>query len=231
MEDGFCLELSKLSTYDDVTKRVTRHLGLDDPTKIRLTRHDCCSEKPKSQPLGYRSFHHLSEILIQYNQTCDILYYEVLDIPLPEFQDLKTLEVAFRHSTKNDTVFRSIRLPKQSTVGDLLNDLMTKIHKIYPVNEKIMQINDHYWMMTLRAEEILKEEKNLGPRDRLIHIYHITKDEYHVKNFGEPFLLVIHEGETLDAVKLHIQKKLQVPDEEFAKWKFAFFPWASWLAF
>lgn len=39
----------------------------------------------------------------------------------------------------------------------------------------------------------------------------------HVQNFGEPFFLVIHEGETLSEVKVRIQKKLQVPDEEFSK--------------
>lgn len=38
-----------------------------------------------------------------------------------------------------------------------------------------------------------------------------------VQNFGEPFFLVIHEGETLAEVKVRIQKKLQVPDEEFSK--------------
>jgi hypothetical protein len=38
-----------------------------------------------------------------------------------------------------------------------------------------------------------------------------------VQNFGEPFFLVIHEGETLAEVKGRIQKKLQVPDEEFSK--------------
>lgn len=38
-----------------------------------------------------------------------------------------------------------------------------------------------------------------------------------VQNFGEPFFLVTHEGETLADVKVRIQKKLQVPDEEFAK--------------
>ena len=38
-----------------------------------------------------------------------------------------------------------------------------------------------------------------------------------VQNFGEPFFLVIHEGETLTEVKERIQKKLQVPDEEFSK--------------
>lgn len=41
--------------------------------------------------------------------------------------------------------------------------------------------------------------------------------EQQVQNFGDPFFLVIHEGETLADVKLRIQKKLQVPDEEFSK--------------
>ncbi|KAK9181139.1 hypothetical protein WN944_024276 [Citrus x changshan-huyou] len=36
------------------------------------------------------------------------------------------------------------------------------------------------------------------------------------------FIRVIHEGETLQEIKVRIQGKLLVPDEEFAKWKFAF---------
>ncbi|KAK9128012.1 hypothetical protein Syun_016809 [Stephania yunnanensis] len=74
--------------------------------------------------------------------------------------------------------------------------------------------------------KIPEEEKNLGPHDRLIHVYHFTKDpsqnQTQVQNFGEPFFLIIHEGETLAEVKVRIQKKLQVPEEEFSKWKFAF---------
>lgn len=38
-----------------------------------------------------------------------------------------------------------------------------------------------------------------------------------VQNFGEPFFLVIHEGETLAEVKVRVQKKLLVSDEEFSK--------------
>ena len=38
-------------------------------------------------------------------QTSDILYYEVLDIPLPELQFLKTLKVAFHHPTKDEVCF------------------------------------------------------------------------------------------------------------------------------
>ncbi|KAG6772362.1 hypothetical protein POTOM_023767 [Populus tomentosa] len=317
-EDDFCLELSKVHTYDDVVERVARQIGLDDPSKIRLTSHNCYSQQPKPQPIKYRGVEHLSDMLVHYNQTSDILYYEVLDIPLPELQGLKNLKVAFHHATKDEVVIHNIRLPKQSTVGDVINELKTKvelshpnaelrllevfyhkIYKIFPPNEKIENINDQYW--TLRAEEasqwtgsivytfswltildtpsdirscinneapslfliqqIPEEEKNLGPQDRLIHVYHFTKEsgqnqmvwfidtlitsflsngcygierfpgsytllhlcpQQQVQNFGEPFFLVIHEGETLAQVKMRIQKKLQVPDEEFAKWKFAF---------
>lgn len=242
-EDEFFLELSKLFSYDDVVERVARHLGLDDPSKIRLTSHNCYSQQPKPQPIKYRGVEHLSDMLVHYNQTSDILYYEVLDIPLPELQGLKTLKVAFHHATKDEVIIHTIRLPKQSTVGDVINDLKTKvelshpnaelrllevfyhkIYKIFPLNDKIENINDQYW--TLRAEEIPEEEKILGLHDRLIHVYHFMKDpaqnQVQVQNFGEPFFLVIHEGETLAEVKLRIQKKLQIPDEEFAKWKFAF---------
>ncbi|RDX99544.1 Ubiquitin carboxyl-terminal hydrolase 13, partial [Mucuna pruriens] len=242
-EDDFFLEMSRLYTYDDVVERVAQQLGLDDPSKIRLTPHNCYSQQPKPQPIKYRGVEHLSDMLVHYNQTSDILYYEVLDIPLPELQGLKTLKVAFHHATKDEVVIHTIRLPKQSTVGDVLDDLKTKvelsvpeaelrllevfyhkIYKVFPPNEKIENINDQYW--TLRAEEIPEEEKNLGPHDRLIHVYHFNKDtaqnQMQIQNFGEPFFLVIHEGETLSEIKVRIQKKLQVPDDEFGKWKFAF---------
>ncbi|KAL2900926.1 Ubiquitin carboxyl-terminal hydrolase 12, partial [Bienertia sinuspersici] len=242
-ENDFSLELSKINTYDEVVEKVAQRLGLDDPSKIRLTSHNCYSQQPKPQPIKYRGVDNLSDMLVHYNQTSDILYYEVLDIPLPELQGLKNLKVAFHPATKDEVAIHNIRLPKQSTVGDVIDELKTKvelshpdvelrllevfyhkIYKIFPLSEKIENINDQYW--TLRAEEVPEEEKNLEPNDRLIHVYHFTKDttqnQLQVQNFGEPFFLVIREGETLAEIKVRIQKKLNVPDEEFSKWKFAF---------
>jgi len=43
-----------------------------------------------------------------------------------------------------------------------------------------------------------------------------------IQNFGDLFFLLVREGETLAEVKKRIQSKLQVSDEEFSKWKFAF---------
>ncbi|GKA78706.1 ubiquitin carboxyl-terminal hydrolase 13 [Tanacetum coccineum] len=176
-------------------------------------------------------------------ETSDILYHEVVDIPLPELQHLKTLEVAFHHATKDEVVIHTIRLPKQSTVGDVINYLKSKvelshedaelrllemfynkIYQIFPLNQEIENINDKY--RTFRAEEIPEEQKELGPQHRLIHVYHFTKElyegEWQVDNFGDPFIFVIRDDETLAEIRLRIQKKLQVPDEEFSKWKFAF---------
>jgi ubiquitin carboxyl-terminal hydrolase 7 len=236
-EDDFCLELSKLHTYDDVVERVARQLGLDDPSKVRLTSHNCYSQQPKPQPIRYRGVEHLLDMLVHYNQTSDILYYEVLDIPLPELQCLKTLKVAFHHAVKDEVVIHSIRLPKNSTISDVITDLKTKvelsnpdaelrllevfyhkIYKIFPPHEKIENINDQYW--TLRAEEIPEEEKNLASHDRLIHVYHVMKDpnqNQQIQNFGDPFLLVIREGETAAEVMERMQRKLRVPNEEFSK--------------
>jgi ubiquitin carboxyl-terminal hydrolase 7 len=131
-EDDFCLELSKLFTYDDVVERVAQQLDLDDPSKIRLTAHNCYSQQPKPQPIRYRGVDHLSDMLVHYNQTSDILYYEILDIPLPELQGLKTLKVAFHHSTKDEVSVHSIRLPKQSSVGDVINELKTMVELSNP---------------------------------------------------------------------------------------------------
>jgi ubiquitin carboxyl-terminal hydrolase 7 len=59
---------SKLHTYDDVVERVAHKLGLDDPSKIRLTSHNCYSQQPKPQPIRYRGVEHLLDMLVHYNQ-------------------------------------------------------------------------------------------------------------------------------------------------------------------
>ncbi|XP_061338183.1 ubiquitin C-terminal hydrolase 12-like [Gastrolobium bilobum] len=242
-EHSFCLKMPRLYKYDDVVERVARQLGLDDPSKIRLTPHDCSSQQPKPEPIEYRGVKHLSDMLVHDNQTSDILYYEVLDISLLDLHGWKTLKIAFHHATKDEVIIQTVRLPKQSTVADVLDDLKTKValshlnvdlrllevfnHKIYKIfspNEKIINFNDQSW--TLRAEEIPEEEKNVGPRGHLIHVYHFTKGadqkQMQIQNFGEPFVLVIHKDETLGEIKVRIQKKLQVPDDAFGKWEFAF---------
>ncbi|XP_075520070.1 ubiquitin C-terminal hydrolase 12-like isoform X1 [Primulina tabacum] len=242
-DNKFSLQLSRLDTYDEVVGSVAQRLGVNDPSKIRLTSQDLSTQLPKPYHVKYRGVDNLLEMLLNDNHISDILYYEILDMYMPELQGLRTLKIAFFHAANNDMDINSLRLPKESTVGDILHCLrmtvelshpnaelrlievfMHKIYKIFAVNESIESINDNYG--TLRAEEICEEEKSLGPLDCLIRVYHFKSVEIEkqmqIHNFGVPFLLVIHENEVLSHVKIRVQKKLNVPDDELSKWKFAF---------
>ncbi|GLT69604.1 hypothetical protein SLA2020_417420 [Shorea laevis] len=101
-EDDFCVEMSMLDTYDNVVEKVAQQLGFDDPSKIRLTAHNCYSQLPKPQPIKYRGVNSLSDMLVHFDKSSDILYYEVLDIPLPELQYFKTPKVASHHAIKDE---------------------------------------------------------------------------------------------------------------------------------
>jgi len=236
-----------------VVTHLATELGVKDPSTIRLTAHNCYSNSPKPQPIKYRAPERLDEMLVHHNQTSSTLYYEVLDIPLPEMEQMKTLKVTFHNTKTEEVAVHHIRLPKESVVEDVLQELKAKVgeemsgsgesgelrmlevfyHKIYKIfgpKEKIDTINDQYW--TLRAEEIPKEEMQIGSSERLIHVYHMTRDSTQntqntahtqVQNFGEPFFLKVRDDETLAEVKVRLQTKLQVTDEEFAKWKFSFY--------
>ncbi|XP_039161156.1 ubiquitin carboxyl-terminal hydrolase 12-like [Eucalyptus grandis] len=104
-------------------------------------------------------------------------------------QGLKNLKVAFHHASKDEVVIYHVRLPEQSTVGDVINELKTKvdlsrpdaelrlleifyhkIYKIFPSSEKIKNINDQYW--TLRAEEAMEEQS-----------FHLWKYTWKISNF------------------------------------------------
>ncbi|KAJ6909023.1 hypothetical protein NC652_020098 [Populus alba x Populus x berolinensis] len=196
LEDGDIVSLSEKPLLWDVLEqcrypdvpsfleymhnRQSHHIGLDDPSKIRLTSHKLLlPSNLNPSPSSTEEWYHLSDMLVH---------------------------------LQSGSEFIPLDCQNRATVGDVelshpnaeLRLLEVFYHKIYKVPE---------------------EEKNLAPHDRLIHVYHFMKDTTQnqvVQNFGEPFFLVIHEGETLTEVKIRIQKKLQVPDEEFSKWKFAF---------
>lgn len=80
----FLFSRSKLHTYDDVVDKVARQIGLEDPTKIRLTAHNCYSQQPKPQPIKYRGVEHLTDMLVHYNQVGGIalnsVFYLILTL-------------------------------------------------------------------------------------------------------------------------------------------------------
>ncbi|KAI3943982.1 hypothetical protein MKW92_011922 [Papaver armeniacum] len=205
-------------TYEEVTKRIAGHLGLDDPRIIRLTLQNPYYQHPKSRPIRGKSLTMRLKIsnCIFCQQKSVFLYYEVLTTPLQELPGSKTLNVNFRHAVKDEVFIRSITLPNQSTVGFMINELKKKVDLSHPNAElRLFEVQNH------KIRKIPEEEKNLGPFDRLIHVCH------KFRHFGKPFFFVIHEGETAAAARVRIQMKLQIPGDEFSKWKLKYYSWGK----
>jgi len=234
------LELSKQDSYLQVVEELARELGIADPRLLRLTKQNVYSGTPASSALRYNSFDRLIDILYQYNQLATTFYYEIVDMPLPELEKMKVLTIKYHSQSTEFASEHEIRVPRDQTIGDVLLLLkeqlgmeaneelrlmevyFSRISRVFAETISVDAMNDQYW--TLRAEEVTDEEKHLGQGERVIQVCHFTRDSANpqaVQNFGEPFLMVLHETETLEDVKPKIQARLKVKDSQFAKWKFA----------
>ena len=95
-DEGFTLELLRGMGYDEITGELARHLGLASPDLLRLTQQNGFSQQPMRAPLRHRSHSDLARLLSHSNHPTDTLYYEVLDLPLPQLEQLKTLKARAR---------------------------------------------------------------------------------------------------------------------------------------
>ena len=77
---------------------------------------------------------------------------------------------------------------------------------------------------TLRAEVIPEGEKDLAEDEYLVHCCHRKPDDSSVSLFGDPIWIRMRKGERLRDLKKRIQSKLEIPDEEFSTWRFAYHP-------
>lgn len=241
-EEGIWVELMREMDYDQVSQALALRLGLDDPTKLRFTSHNNYSHQPQRTPLKFRAAMRVEQMVQHAHHVHDTLYYEVLDMPLYELEQLKTLKVAFHNEKTEMASEHQIRLPRDSTVAAVLGELRkalgeeydgrefrfievynSKVYKVCDPGHQVEQINDQYW--SLRAEVVSEEEASMRESDRLVHVCHFHADKEnasHIINFGDPFFILVRETDTVADVKQHIRTKLQVSEEEFAKWKVAF---------
>ncbi|GLC41652.1 hypothetical protein PLESTB_000692700 [Pleodorina starrii] len=122
------LELLRSTTYDEMCQALASVLGLDDPTKLRITRHNYFSSAPQRTPIKWRSVASLEQLLTHQQHPTDIIYYEVLDLPLHEMEQLKTVKVSF-HNGRGEFVGEqhSLRLRKEASVADLLAELAGRL--------------------------------------------------------------------------------------------------------
>jgi len=125
------LTMDKRWTYDQVTARIGKALNVD-PLCLRLTMHNPYSDLPKPTPLKYRGVDSLHDMLLSFQKTSDILFYEVLQMSLPELESKKSLKVSWHNAATEEVRIVNLLLNKESTVADALRALAEEVPPATP---------------------------------------------------------------------------------------------------
>ncbi|KAL6062022.1 ubiquitinyl hydrolase 1 [Balamuthia mandrillaris] len=243
LEDAHVLELEKNMEYDQVVTRLGAVLGVD-PMKIRLTQHSRMYGKPRMSPVKRSQNMTLEEMLsTSYARTSlstDIIYYEILEMSIVELEENKLLKIDWYGNNTQLESSHKILVPKDSTfaaVAEKLKEVVTlkmsgkirileihnnKIYRVLKEEERTIGFNE---TNSLRAEEIPEEEVKPEKGTKIIQMAHVCFDPPLTQYFGEPFLLAVPKTEKFADTKKRIQAKLEIPEEEFATWKFATVSW------
>lgn len=101
-EDSFGLMLLYSNHYDDIIDAVAEHLGLGMAKRLhlRLYQHSPLSNQPKKCPLRHSKYAGdrsttLDDLLTEYMERTNILYYEILPNPITEIEAKKQVMVYF----------------------------------------------------------------------------------------------------------------------------------------
>ena len=114
-------------SYEQVTIEVANQLRVEDPKKIRLTQHNSDLQLPQKIPIKYNGIDRLAEMILDSNQYTNILYYEILDMQLPTLEKMTCLKVFFHNLKTELQSTHMIRLPREMTIGDLIDQLKQEL--------------------------------------------------------------------------------------------------------
>ena len=172
------------------------------------------------------------------SQAPDHLYYEVLEMSLTDLEQRKNVRIIWLTEGITKEEPYDILVHKQSQFTDVLGSLSkraslpdeildqirfyevhsNKVYKILPHSHGVIALNE---FMTVYAERIPEDEKELDAEkgDRLIYCFHFDKEPS--KPHGVPFIFLLKEGEVFKETKERISKRTGIKGKQFEKIRFA----------
>ena len=192
-DSDIVIELGKDFSYDQIVSALAQGLNLADPDRLRLSPYDTYTQQPKAA-VKHRGVERLSDLLQNYAQTTDIVFYEILSMPLPKLERMRFVGVDFfargqiaTHQVQvpmDDESFTVLSLAQElsdkvvpeSTVPverlRLLDVYHSKIRRVFEPADKMTDIIDK--SLNLRLEEVPTADMVLKEADRVVHWYHVT---------------------------------------------------------
>ena len=250
-DEIFRVALSKKDSYDTLALKVADYLSAIstapiDPSHLRFTTVNVQSGKPRSVVKRQQGTT-MANILLSTGgyggyytptQAPDHLYYEVLEMSLTDLEQRKTISITWLSEgiTKEDVYQLLVHkqsqftevlgvLQKRATLPDEIMDQIrfyevhsNKVYKILPSSHSVIALNE---FMTVYAEQIPEEEKEMDKEkgDRLIYCFHFEKDPS--KSHGVPFVFMLKEGEVFKETKERLSKRTGIKGKQFEKIRFA----------
>lgn len=218
-----------------------------DPSHLRFTTVNIQSGKPRSIVKrqqgttmasvllgtgGYGSYGYAP------TQAPDHLYYEVLEMSLTDLEQRKNVRIIWLSEGISKEEPHDVLVHKQSQFADVLAALQkraslpdelldqirfyevhgNKVYKIIPLTYNIIALNE---FMTVYAERIPDEEKELDKEkgDRLIYCFHFEKEPS--KSHSVPFMFMLKDGEIFKETKERLSKRTGIKGKNFEKVRFA----------
>ncbi|XP_017767859.1 PREDICTED: ubiquitin carboxyl-terminal hydrolase 7 isoform X1 [Nicrophorus vespilloides] len=234
---GFTMELSLRMTYDQLARAVAQRVGTD-PYLLQFFKCQSYKDSP-GNALRCTFEGNLKDLLIfSKPKVPKKIFYQQLSIRVSELENKKQFKCVYLGPKMKDEKELILYPNKGGTVSDLLDEAKKQIEfsegstgklRLTEVNcnkvgmgpkedvslESLLQCATKIY----RIEEVPKEEMHLDEDEMLVPCAHFHKDVF--STFGTPFLIKIKQGETFIKVKERIQKKLNFPEKEFEKFKFA----------
>jgi len=236
----FQLVFSKKQHYETMAQKVGDHLRWD-PIKLRFTTTNTSNGTPKS--VLKRSLNQSIAEIIQpsyLTPQSTILYYEKLDVSIVELETKRSLKVVWMGLHNKEEGTHPFLLPKTNSIADLCDNLQRvvtmapsgsggsgrirvfdisregKQQREYTVSDmlgNLPETNDIY------AEETPLEEMLADDKDKIINVFHFTKEP--VRWHGVPFKFLLKPNEQFSDTKKRLQTRLNLSDKDFAKYRFA----------
>ncbi|KIP09627.1 hypothetical protein PHLGIDRAFT_86496 [Phlebiopsis gigantea 11061_1 CR5-6] len=233
----FSSVLSKKQNYDTMSVKVGEYLK-HDPIKLRFTTTHATNGSPKT--ILKRSLNQsISEIIspTYSNAQTTVILYEKLDVSIVELETKRSLKVIWTGSHNKEESTHQFLLPKTSAVHELADHLSKQVkltpggtakirvfevskdgktQKEFTNSEMIGNIPDP---VELYAEEVPREELEADDADKVISVFHFSKEVS--RTHGVPFRFVVKPNERFADTKKRLQARMAVTDKDFAKYRFA----------
>ncbi|KIY50921.1 ubiquitin carboxyl-terminal hydrolase 5 [Fistulina hepatica ATCC 64428] len=234
----FHLVLSKKQNYDVMAQKAGDYLG-HDPIKLRFTTTNPSTGAPKA--VLKRSLNQsIGDIMAPAygnNANTTIILYERLDVSIIELETKRSLNIMWTGIHNREEAQFPFLLPKTSSVHELAEHLSKKVQlspggtgkirvfevsrdrkaqKEFTGSEMIGNIPDP---VDLYAEEIPREELEADDADKVIGVFHFSREL--TRTHGVPFKFVVKRGERFADTKKRLQTRLGVSEKDIQRYRFA----------